>query len=196
MLTVENVSAWLLAFAEKLKEHQVYLSELDTAIGDGDHGNNMARGAKIMEEKLTSQTFNSVENIFKTAAMALLSSVGGAAGPLYGSAFLSMGKQAAADTNDVAAVVKAGLEGIQKRGRAEAGDKTMVDVWIPVTKALEEGALTKELIEEAVLSTKDMKAKKGRASYLGDRSIGHIDPGATSSGYFFESLLESGILKE
>lgn len=194
MLTVENTVAWLLAFAGKLKEQKVYLSDLDTAIGDGDHGTNMARGANAMEDKLYGKEFPSVQDIFKTVSMALLSTVGGASGPLYGSAFMGMAKQVAHDENDVAAIFKAGLEGIQKRGKAVTGEKTMVDVWVPVIEAWEAGELTKDAIQEAVNSTKAMKATKGRASYLGDRSIGHIDPGATSSGYFFETFLESNIL--
>lgn len=195
MLTVDNTATWLLAFARKLKEQKAYLSELDTAIGDGDHGTNMARGANVIEEKLTGKEFPSVQDIFKTVSMALLSTVGGASGPLYGSAFMGMAKQAANEANDVAAVLKAGLEGIQKRGKAVTGEKTMVDVWVPVIEALETGQLTVETIQEAVNNTKDMKATKGRASYLGERSIGHIDPGATSSGYFFETLLESNIIE-
>lgn len=195
MLTVDNTATWLLAFARKLKEQKAYLSELDTAIGDGDHGTNMARGANVIEEKLTGKEFPSVQDIFKTVSMALLSTVGGASGPLYGSAFMGMAKQAANEANDVAAVLKAGLEGIQKRGKAVTGEKTMVDVWVPVIEALEAGQLTVETIQEAVNNTKDMKATKGRASYLGERSIGHIDPGATSSGYFFETLLESNIIE-
>ncbi len=194
MLTVENTNAWLLSFADKLIENKEYLTDLDTAIGDGDHGNNMARGAKMIKDKLNSQDFSSVQDIFKAVAMALLSSVGGAAGPLYGSAFMGMAKQVATDDNSVDAVIKAGLESVQKRGKAVPGEKTMVDVWVPAVKALEEGKLSKDAIWEAVKSTKDMKATKGRASYLGDRSIGHIDPGATSSGYFFETLLDSNIL--
>lgn len=195
MLTVDNTAAWLLAFAGKLKEQKAYLSELDTAIGDGDHGTNMARGANAIEEKLNGKEFSSVQDIFKTVSMALLSTVGGASGPLYGSAFMGMAKQAANDENDAAVILKAGLEGIQKRGKAVTGEKTMVDVWVPVIEALESGELTIETIQEAVNNTKDMKATKGRASYLGDRSIGHIDPGATSSGYFFETLLEANILE-
>lgn len=195
MLTVENTVTWLLAFAGKLKEQKAYLSDLDTAIGDGDHGTNMARGANAMEEKLNDKEFTSVQDIFKTVSMALLSTVGGASGPLYGSAFMGMAKQVANDENDLAAIFTAGLEGIQKRGKAVTGEKTMVDVWAPVIEALEAGQLTKEAIHEAVNNTKGMKATKGRASYLGDRSIGHIDPGATSSGYFFETFLESNILE-
>ncbi|MED4406844.1 dihydroxyacetone kinase subunit DhaL [Heyndrickxia coagulans] len=196
MLTAETATDWLHRFAEKINENKAYLSELDSAIGDGDHGSNMARGVAAMEEKLEAGGFATVQDVLKTAAMALLGRVGGASGPLYGSALIAMAKQAGENEQDVAAIVKAGLEGIQKRGKAEKGEKTMVDVWIPACEALASGSLTKEAIQSAVEATKEMKATKGRASYLGERSIGHLDPGAVSSGYLFEALLEGGILDE
>lgn len=196
MLTAETATDWLHRFAEKINENKAYLSELDSAIGDGDHGSNMARGVAAMEEKLAAGGFATVQDVLKTAAMALLGKVGGASGPLYGSALIAMAKQAGENEQDVAAIVKAGLEGIQKRGKAEKGEKTMVDVWIPACEALASGSLTKEAIQSAVEATKEMKATKGRASYLGERSIGHLDPGAVSSGYLFEALLEGGILDE
>ncbi|WP_342399638.1 dihydroxyacetone kinase subunit DhaL [Weizmannia sp. FSL W8-0676] len=196
MLTAETATDWLHRFAEKINENKAYLSELDSAIGDGDHGSNMARGVAAMEEKLEAGGFATVQDVLKTAAMALLGKVGGASGPLYGSALIAMAKQAGENEQDVAAIVKAGLEGIQKRGKAEKGEKTMVDVWMPACEALASGSLTKEAIQSAVEATKEMKATKGRASYLGERSIGHLDPGAVSSGYLFEALLEGGILDE
>jgi dihydroxyacetone kinase-like protein len=196
MLTAETATDWLHLFAEKINENKAYLSELDSAVGDGDHGSNMARGVAAMEEKLAAGGFATVQDVLKTAAMALLGKVGGASGPLYGSALIAMAKQAGENEQDVAAIVKAGLEGIQKRGKAEKGEKTMVDVWIPACEALASGSLTKEAIQSAVEATKEMKATKGRASYLGERSIGHLDPGAVSSGYLFEALLEGGILDE
>ncbi|MBP3039290.1 dihydroxyacetone kinase subunit L [Bacillaceae bacterium Marseille-Q3522] len=196
MLTTENTTKWLLAFAGKINEQKAYLSELDTAIGDGDHGSNMARGTKVMEEKLKEGNFSSVQDVFKTASMQLLSKIGGASGPLYGSALIGMAKQSGQDENDIVSILKAGLEGIQKRGKAVAGEKTMVDVWEPVISALESGKLSKETVQEAVNKTKDIKATKGRASYLGDRSIGTIDPGAASSGLFFEAMLEGDIVNE
>ncbi|MFD2683089.1 dihydroxyacetone kinase subunit DhaL [Bacillus seohaeanensis] len=196
MLTVENTTKWLLAFSEKIDQQKVYLSELDSAIGDGDHGSNMARGTKEMEGKLKEGNFSSIQDIFKTAAMTLLSKIGGASGPLYGSALMGMAKQAGEDDKDIIAILKAGMEGIQKRGKAELGEKTMIDVWIPVIQALESGKLSKENIQEAVNNTKGIKATKGRASYLGERSVGHLDPGATSSGYFFEAMLEGDIIDE
>ncbi|MEE8690991.1 MAG: dihydroxyacetone kinase subunit DhaL [Heyndrickxia coagulans] len=196
MLTAETATDWLHRFAEKINENKAYLSELDSAVGDGDHGSNMARGVAAMEEKLAAGGFATVQDVLKTAAMALLGKVGGASGPLYGSALIAMAKQAGENEQDVAAIVKAGLEGIQKRGKAEKGEKTMVDVWIPACEALASGSLTKEAIQSAVEATKEMKATKGRASYLGERSIGHLDPGAVSSGYLFEALLEGGIMDE
>lgn len=196
MLTAETATDWLHRFAEKINENKAYLSELDSAVGDGDHGSNMARGVAAMEERLAAGGFATVQDVLKTAAMALLGKVGGASGPLYGSALIAMAKQAGENEQDVAAMVKAGLEGIQKRGKAEKGEKTMVDVWIPACEALASGSLTKEAIQSAVEATKEMKATKGRASYLGERSIGHLDPGAVSSGYLFEALLEGGILDE
>lgn len=127
--------------------------------------------------------------------MTLVSKVGGASGPLYGSAFINMAK-IAKETNDIGEILASGLEGIQKRGHAEAGEKTMVDEWIPVIEAIKNNTLSIDKIDEALNSTKDMKATKGRASYLGDRSVGHIDPGAQSSAYLFEALLEAGVLDE
>lgn len=196
MLTVENTKQWLFNFTEKIKEHAAYLSELDQEIGDGDHGSNMVRGVEAMEEKLKESDFESVADVFKTAAMSLLSKIGGASGPLYGSALIGMAKAAGENSEDLAPLLQAGLEGIQKRGQAEQGEKTMVDVWIPIIEAVKNQTLSKEVIQEAVEQTKALKATKGRASYFGERSIGHIDPGAASSGYFFEALIESGVLDD
>lgn len=194
MLTNDNAKQWLIIFANKIKDNAAYLSELDKEIGDGDHGSNMVRGVEAMEAQLSEDDFASLENLFKTAAMALLGKIGGASGPLYGSALIDMAKQAKSDDSELATLLNAGLKGIQKRGKAEPGEKTMVDVWHPVIEALEDNALSKTTIEEAVEATKSLKATKGRASYYGDRSIGHIDPGAASSGYFFEAMLESGVI--
>lgn len=194
MLTVNNTKQWLFTFAEKIKENAAYLSELDQVIGDGDHGSNMVRGVEAMEEKLNETDLETVADVFKTAAMSLLSKIGGASGPLYGSALIGLAQAAGKDDQDLAALLQSGLEGIQKRGQAEQGEKTLVDVWIPVIEAVKNKALTKEAIQNAVEQTKPLQATKGRASYYGERSIGHIDPGAASSGYLFESLVESGVL--
>lgn len=195
MFTVENTTNWLLLFAKKINENKDYLSELDSAIGDGDHGSNMARGMIAIEEKLENGQFSNVQDIFKAASIALISKVGGASGPLYGSAFMGMAKQAGSDPSDLVSILKAGLHGIQSRGKAVTGEKTMIDVWSPIIEALENEKLSKEIIQEAVSLTKDIKATKGRASYLGDRSIGHIDPGAASSGLLFEAMLDGGIFE-
>ncbi|WP_217588140.1 dihydroxyacetone kinase subunit DhaL [Lentibacillus saliphilus] len=195
MLTVENTTTWLVTFTDKITQQTAYLSELDQAIGDGDHGSNMARGTTAMKAKLENTAFTSVSELFKVAAMTLISTVGGASGPLYGSAFLAMSKQAEASTEDVPAIIKAGLEGIQKRGKAERGEKTMVDVWAAALDALDTNTLTHHTIEEAVHETKHIQATKGRAAYLADRSVGHLDPGAVSTGYLFEAMLEGDIIQ-
>lgn len=196
MLTVVNTVTWLKLFVTKINEKRNYLNELDSAIGDGDHGSNMVRGVTQIEEKLQEGTFTNVQDVLKVASVALISKVGGASGPLYGSAFLGMAKQASSSEDDIVAILRAGLKSIEIRGKASPGEKTMVDVWIPVIEAIENGLLSKQIIQDAVLQTKKMKATKGRASYLGERSVGHIDPGAASSGYLFETMLDGGVLDE
>lgn len=188
MVTVDNTLAWLKEFAGVVEENKAYLSDLDTPIGDGDHGNNMSRGVQAMLVQFNDKSFNSVSEIFKTTAMALMGNIGGASGPLYGSAFMEMAKKSA-ETDDISQIIKAGLEGIKKRGKAETGEKTMIDVWQPVSEALMAHTLTPDIIEQAVLSTQPLVATKGRASYVGERSVGHIDPGSTSSGYLFTAML-------
>lgn len=195
MTLVEKVSQWIELFGEKVTENKDLLNKLDTAIGDGDHGSNLTRGAAAVKEKATETDYDNLSDVFKDVGMTLVSKVGGASGPLYGSAFINMAK-IAKETNDIGEILASGLEGIQKRGHAEAGEKTMVDEWIPVIEAIKNNTLSIDKIDEALNSTKDMKATKGRASYLGDRSVGHIDPGAQSSAYLFEALLEAGVLDE
>ncbi|GET05970.1 dihydroxyacetone kinase subunit DhaL [Ligilactobacillus agilis] len=190
-LTLALTKQWMKLFAEKIEANKAYLSDLDTPIGDGDHGNNMARGMVAVQEAFKSKNPTDVTSALKLVAMSLISKVGGAAGPLYGTAFLEMAKLSTS-TNDLGLLTEAAVNGIKKRGGANAGDKTMVDVWLVAVPALKENSLTAKQIEEAVQSTKDMEAKKGRASYLGERSIGHLDPGSVSSGYLFQALLEAG----
>lgn len=191
MVEVESLKKWIELYGEKVTENKEHLNQLDSDIGDGDHGSNLARGAAAVKEKVSESDYDNLSDFFKDVGMTLVSKVGGASGPLYGSAFISMAKQAK-ESDDLATLIESGLDGIKKRGKAEAGEKTMVDEWIPVVEALKENKLTNELIEDSLQKTKDMKATKGRASYLGDRSKGHIDPGAQSSAYLFESLLEAG----
>ena len=195
MTQIEKVSRWIELFGEKVTENKDLLNKLDTAIGDGDHGSNMNRGAAAVKEKAAESDYDDLSELFRDVGMTLVSKVGGASGPLYGSAFINMAKTAK-ETDDIGEILAAGLEGIQKRGHAETGEKTMVDEWTPVIEAIKDNSLTNEKIIEALQNTKDMKATKGRASYLGDRSIGHIDPGAQSSAYLFEALLEAGVLDE
>jgi dihydroxyacetone kinase-like protein len=195
MTTVDKVSQWIEGFGEKITENKEHLNNLDTAIGDGDHGSNLARGAAAVKEQAAEADYENLSDLFKEVGMTLVSKVGGASGPLYGSAFIDMAKEAK-ETDDIAELLTAGLGGIQKRGKAETGEKTMVDQWAPVIEHVKNNRLTKEVITEILQETKDMKATKGRASYLGDRSIGHIDPGAQSSAYLFEAMLEAGVLDE
>ncbi|KGR73151.1 dihydroxyacetone kinase subunit DhaL [Streptococcus phocae subsp. salmonis] len=191
-MQTEQAIKWMRLFNENIQDNKDYLSQLDTPIGDGDHGGNMARGMAAVIEAIDSKTFDNASDVFKIVAMQLLSKVGGASGPLYGSAFMGLAK--AGEQASLADALQAGLEMIQKRGKAEFGEKTMVDVWTPVIKALSDNQLTKEVIEEAVLATKDSQATKGRASYVGERSIGHIDPGSFSSGLLFEAMLDAEVV--
>lgn len=181
---------WMQLFNEKIQNQKDYLSDLDTPIGDGDHGANMARGMAAAVESLAAKDFASAAEVFQAVSMQLISKVGGASGPLYGSAFMGMAK-AEKDGKDLPEVIQAGLGMIQKRGKAVPGEKTMVDVWSGIPVSLQSGDLTHEKIGFLVEATKNLKATKGRASYVGERSIGHIDPGSASSGFLFEALLET-----
>ena len=181
---------WMQLFNEKIQDQKDYLSDLDTPIGDGDHGANMARGMAAAVESLAAKDFASAAEVFQSVSMQLISKVGGASGPLYGSAFMGMAK-AEKDGKDLSEVIQAGLDMIQKRGKAVPSEKTMVDVWSGIPLSLQSGDLTLEKIGFLVEATKDLKATKGRASYVGERSIGHIDPGSASSGLLFEALLET-----
>ena len=185
-LTVKEIQEWLSAFGQTIEKNKDYLSELDTPIGDGDHGNNMNRGMSEYKIAFEAKQPTTISDTFKILSMALISKVGGASGPLYGSAFMNLTK-ATKDITEITSqkqlgeLLETGLTGIQSRGKANPGDKTMVDVWNTVVQDLKNSNLTKASIEAAKEHTKEMVAKKGRASYLGERSIGHIDPGAASS---------------
>jgi dihydroxyacetone kinase-like protein len=189
-------------FAGEMDEHRQELVRLDTAIGDGDHGTNMNRGMSKAIEKLDAAEQADPGTVLKTVAMALVSSVGGAAGPLYGTLFLQMGTALAGqDEVDLAgwtAAWRKGLEGVQARGKAEPGDKTMVDALIPAIEALEGASdlddglrAATQAAEEGMRATTPLVARKGRASYLGERSKDHQDPGATSTYYLFKSAEEA-----
>ncbi|SUO90810.1 dihydroxyacetone kinase subunit DhaL [Streptococcus uberis] len=191
-MDIQHVEKWMRLFNDKIKEHKDYLSELDTPIGDGDHGGNMARGMVAVIAAMEEKTFDSTADLFKMVSLQLISKVGGASGPLYGSAFMGMAK--VAQNSSSSEILSEGLAMIQKRGKAEKGEKTMVDVWIPVIEALGQGQLEKETIWDAVKATEPLVATKGRASYVGDRSKGHIDPGSYSSGLLFEAMLEAEVV--
>ncbi|EAE2396015.1 dihydroxyacetone kinase subunit L [Listeria monocytogenes] len=187
---------WLNDFGERVQENKQLLSDLDQAIGDGDHGINMARGLSELKKVFTEKEPADLKDVFKTAGMTMVSKVGGASGPLYGTAFLNMSKAVDADTIDAVGltkVIEAGLEGIEKRGKSHAGEKTMIDVWEPVVHALHQEDLTDDVVDAALQKTKDLKATKGRASYLGERSIGHLDPGAYSSALLFHTMLQTEV---
>jgi dihydroxyacetone kinase-like protein len=189
------VIGWLREFARLITENAQYLSDLDAAVGDADHGINMERGMTAVMAALDEEPPADLPALFKKVGMTLVSSVGGASGPLYGTLFLRMGPAFGADVAgaaEFAKALRAGVDGVVARGRAEAGDKTMFDALAPALDALD-GALAAGSDLAAALqqaaaaadggrdATESMVARKGRASYLGQRSVGHIDPGATSS---------------
>lgn len=189
------VTGWLREFARLITENAQYLSDLDAAVGDADHGINMERGMSAVIAALDEAPPADLPALFKKVGMTLVSSVGGASGPLYGTLFLRMAPAFGADTAgsaEFAKALRAGVDGVVTRGRAEAGDKTMFDALAPALDALD-GALASgtglaPALREAATAadrgrdaTEAMVARKGRASYLGQRSVGHIDPGATSS---------------
>ncbi|SEN13230.1 dihydroxyacetone kinase subunit DhaL [Lihuaxuella thermophila] len=192
---------WIRRANRRIQENKDYLSELDRAIGDGDHGINMARGFAEAAQRLTGSADQDLGALCQQVAMALLSKVGGASGPLFGTAFLKMagvwkGKDHAS-VHELSLALREAVNGIKMRGKAELGDKTMVDVWEPVSRFVAEKAehlSWRELCvfaEEQMDKTKPLQAKKGRAAYLGPRSSGHLDPGAVSSFFLFEALCET-----
>ncbi len=196
MVNQESLVAWIEALQEVYAENKEYLTQLDSAIGDADHGINLDRGFTAVRRKLSETKCEDMSAVLKTASMTLISSVGGASGPLYGTFFLRASAVCANKTElaeaDIVAMVEAGLEGILHRGKARPNDKTMVDALTPAVNAMKQalaaGSGVKEILEKGVeaaeqgmTDTIPMLAKKGRASYLGERSIGHQDPGATSS---------------
>lgn len=204
-MTNEDTLRWLERVADVLQENAAYLTQLDSAIGDADHGTNMARGFKAVRDKFPTMASMDMAAQLKTVGTTLVSTVGGASGPLYGTAFLRAGTAITGKQElvgaDVVAMIEAFLGGIVARGKAQLNEKTMVDALTPAVsaakQALNEGATLKEITtgatqaaEEGMKATIPMLATKGRASYLGERSIGHQDPGATSSWLILRSLSE------
>lgn len=203
VLDVTWAVKWLTICAEAMAEHRAELIELDRAIGDSDHGENMDRGFQAVLDKLAEAPPETPGAALKLTAMTLMSKVGGAAGPLYGTAFLraatSLGDAAEVDPVAWAAALAAARDGIVARGKAEPGDKTMVDAWTPAVEAARTAAADGDVLavlvaaaeaaEAGAVATDPLVARKGRASYLGERSAGHRDPGAASSALILRAAV-------
>lgn len=204
-MTKEQIVQWLRRYAEVVAENRTYLTDLDAAIGDADHGINMDRGFKKVLSQLPGVEDKDIGSILKTTGMALISSVGGASGPLYGTLFMRAGQAAGQKhelaAEDLGALLQAALEGVVQRGKARLEDKTMVDALSPAVEryweAVEGGADVPAALEQAataarqgMVATIPLVAKKGRASYLGERSAGHQDPGATSLYLLIQALTD------
>ena len=203
VITIDQLTGWLRRFHQQVIKNQAELTELDSAIGDADHGINMARGMAAVIDKLDGEQPARVNDLFKTVAMTLVMSVGGASGPLYGTFFLrfggAVGSVTELDTAALASGLHAGRAGIVERGKAELGDKTMIDALSPALDAMETVIKNGGDLAAAVTAARDaaaagrvatlpMVARKGRASYLGERSAGHMDPGAASMSLLFDAL--------
>ncbi len=200
-ITKQQIVQWLEDSADVFQNEQDFLTELDREIGDSDHGLNMNRGFQKVKEKLPSVADKDIGTILKTTGMTLLSSIGGASGPLYGTFFIRAATSAMSKEElnliELTKMLQDGMDGIVQRGRAEVGDKTMIDTWNGIMTSLKQDqnisvydALNTAVAnaEVAMKSTIPMQARKGRASYLGERSIGHQDPGATSTYLLFTAL--------
>jgi dihydroxyacetone kinase-like protein len=205
-ITRTDFSRWLMTFANLIAANKDYLTELDSAIGDADHGINMERGFQAVLLKLPSLADQDIGAICKAVGMTLVSTVGGASGPLYGTFFIQMGVTTAGKLEltlqDWASALEAGIEGLARRGKAVPGDKTMLDSLYPALMTLKADAgqsipLSQALIQseqaaqQGMLATIPLVARKGRASYLGERSAGHQDPGATSAHLLLQAAVEA-----
>ncbi|MDR1711529.1 MAG: dihydroxyacetone kinase subunit L [Propionibacteriaceae bacterium] len=204
--TVQTLTNWLLSFRDVVEENKQWLTELDSAIGDADHGINMARGMSAVADKLTATAPATPGELGKAVGMTLVTTVGGASGPLYGTFFLRFGVAAGTaeelDAPGLGAALRAGLDGVVARGKGEIGDKTMVDAMAPALDAYDAAVASGSSIAEAASaaaaaaaagrdSTVPLVARKGRASYLGERSADHMDPGSASTAFLFATLAET-----
>ena len=202
----DDVVRWIATYAAVVRENKEYLTQLDSAIGDADHGINMDRGFQAVLAKLDGIAGRDIGGLCKTVGMTLVSTVGGASGPLYGTFFLQIGATTAGketiEVGDFLKAIEAGIAGVQRLGKAELGDKTMLDALLPARDALDQaiaegGSLDEALArsvaaaEQGMLATTPLVARKGRASYLGERSANHQDPGATSSTIMLEALRDA-----
>jgi dihydroxyacetone kinase-like protein len=205
-MDLAQFTAWIREYARVINENAQHLSDLDAAIGDADHGINMERGMSAVLAALDEATPADTSALCKQVGMTLVKSVGGASGPLYGTFFLRMagalGPGDSVDEADFAKALRAGVEGVVQRGRAEAGDKTMFDALAPALDALDAALASDEGLAAALAdatvaaekgrdATESMVARKGRASYLGQRSVGHVDPGATSAAMLIASAAQA-----
>ena len=203
--TTPQLIDWLYRFDELVAEQRGYLTDLDSEIGDGDHGANMARGLAAVTASLAADAPEFVDELAKAIGMTLVSTVGGASGPLYGTFFLRFGTSAGHTTKltpiEFSDALAAGLAGVVERGKPERDDKTMFDAMEPAVLAFRTGIVDGDVTYAATLAshaadagrdaTADLVARKGRASYLGERSVGHIDPGAASTALLFQALAET-----
>jgi dihydroxyacetone kinase-like protein len=205
-ITRDDVLAWIKVVAGIINTNSSYLTQLDAAIGDADHGANMDRGFKAVMNKIPDISDKDIGTIFKTTGMTLISTVGGAGGPLYGTFFLQAGIKSVGkmelNLNDWAEVLESALSGIVMRGKAELGDKTMVDALTPAVNSLKQSikdnqslntalSLSAEAAKAGMEGTIPLVARKGRASYLGERSAGHQDPGSTSMYLILNAAAET-----
>lgn len=202
-VTLEQLVAWLEGFHTLVSENTTYLTDLDAAIGDADHGTNMRRGMDAVAAKLKVTDAATIGELFKTVGMTLIGTVGGASGPLYGTLFLRIASSAGAatvlDASALGVALRTALDGVVARGKAEPGDKTMLDALVPAVDAFDDAiaagsdataaaASARDAAQSGRDATEPMIARKGRASYLGDRSKGHLDPGSVSTALLFEAL--------
>jgi dihydroxyacetone kinase-like protein len=200
------LDAWIRGFADLVAENKDYLTELDSAIGDADHGANMHRGMTAAVAAIDETDPTTAKALFSKVGMTLVSKVGGASGPIFGTLFLRMGAALGAAEEvtlaDLAPALRAGLDGVVARGKAELGDKTMVDALSPAVEAIESAVAVGASVDEAISrafaaaeagrdATTPMLARKGRASYLGERSVGHQDPGATTVGLLMAAAVKA-----
>jgi dihydroxyacetone kinase-like protein len=206
MFSAEQAVEWIRRTAAVVEENGAMLTKLDSAIGDGDHGTNMVRGFRAVLERVGALEDKDFASLFRVVGMALIGKVGGAAGPLYGSFYLGVGKQLGATgeagDDELAAALRAGYDAVMARGKAQPGDKTMLDAWYPALAALDQavadGAPLQAALDSAAAAAEDgmkatipLVARKGRASYLGERSKDHQDPGATSTSLIVKALADT-----
>lgn len=204
MADLDGFQQWMTSYAEDVTGHAEHLTDLDRAIGDGDHGSNMSRGMGKVAALTETEEFHAIDAYLKKVGMTLVSTVGGASGPLYGTFFMRMAGPLA-DVTDVdaatlGAALRAGVEGVVARGKAEAQDKTMYDAWAPALEAYDAAAdqgvaaalrAAADAAAKGRDETESLIARKGRASYLGERSRGHVDPGATSTAMLLETAAQT-----